>query len=294
MGTGRGIVRQVRSAANPPCPSRGEAHGSASHIPDRCSHCDLRRLRRSIFVAGHSPGSYRPRRLTAAQAAADLCAGKITSKALTSAALARAKAIQTSMTSSRWMRPAHEGGRAFDAGREKGACKPLGGVPIVIKDNIEVAGLPASAGRRRLKGYMPRGRAGRRKAARGRRDHYRQDQHARTRLRHFRLQRRLQDRPRARRAQRLRRDENRRRLVVGNGRRDRRADRHRGSRHRYRRIGAHSLRAQRLRFAAADCRTLSRRTASRRSPTPAIPPVRWHPPWRTSRCSIASSPAAGR
>src|ERR1700730_10894197 len=96
--------------------------------------------------------------LTAAQAAADLCAGKITSKALTSAALARAKAradLNTFITLDE--AGAMKAAAAFDASRTKGAsCKSLGGVPIVIKDNIEVAGLPSSAGTPALKGFVPR------------------------------------------------------------------------------------------------------------------------------------------
>jgi indoleacetamide hydrolase len=96
--------------------------------------------------------------LTATQAAADLCAGKITSKALVAAALARAKARADlnafiTLDESGAMKAA----AAFDAGRVKGAsCKPLGGVPVVIKDNIEVAGLPSSAGTPALKGFVPR------------------------------------------------------------------------------------------------------------------------------------------
>ena len=95
--------------------------------------------------------------LTATQAAVDLCAGKITSKALTSAALARAKSksdLNAFITLDE--AGAMKAADAFDASRKKGACKPLGGVPIVIKDNIEVAGLPASAGTPALKGFVPR------------------------------------------------------------------------------------------------------------------------------------------
>ena len=95
--------------------------------------------------------------LTATQAAADLCAGKITSKALTTAALARAKAkadLNAFITLDE--AGAMKAAEAFDAGRKKGPCKPLGGVPIVIKDNIEVAGLPSSAGTPALKGFVPR------------------------------------------------------------------------------------------------------------------------------------------
>ncbi len=85
--------------------------------------------------------------LTASQAAADICAGKYTSEALVSEALARAKAraeLNAFITLDE--AGALKAAKASDAARKRGACKPLDGVPVVIKDNIEVAGLPASAG----------------------------------------------------------------------------------------------------------------------------------------------------
>src|ERR1700758_5552258 len=96
--------------------------------------------------------------LTTQQAAVDLCTSKFTSTALVAAALARAKANSDLNA----FTPLDEAGAmkaaaAFDAGhRKRSACKPLGGVPIVIKDNIEVAGLPASAGTPALKGFVPK------------------------------------------------------------------------------------------------------------------------------------------
>jgi mandelamide amidase len=95
--------------------------------------------------------------LTGARAAADICAGKITSTALTSAAIARAKAsakLNAFITLDE--ASAMKAAAAFDASRKKGACKPLGGVPIVIKDNIEVAGLPSTAGTPALKSFIPK------------------------------------------------------------------------------------------------------------------------------------------
>jgi mandelamide amidase len=96
--------------------------------------------------------------LTTKQAAADVCAGRMTSTALVTATLARAKAkanLNAFITLDE--AGAMKAAAAFDAGhKKKGACKPLGGVPIVIKDNIEVAGLPASAGTPALKGYVPK------------------------------------------------------------------------------------------------------------------------------------------
>ncbi|MDA9509800.1 indole acetimide hydrolase [Bradyrhizobium sp. CCBAU 11386] len=93
--------------------------------------------------------------LTLTQAAADLRAGKVTSTALTSEALARAKAnmdLNAFVTLDE--AGALKAAAAFDASGDR--SKPLGGVPIVIKDNIEVAGLPCSAGTPALKDYVPK------------------------------------------------------------------------------------------------------------------------------------------
>jgi mandelamide amidase len=116
-----------------------------------------------IFAAGYHPVPAAAQTapdldtLTAAQAAADICSGKVTSTALTSAAIARAKA-NTKLNAFITLDEAGamKAAAAFDASRKKGGCKPLGGVPIVIKDNIEVAGLPSSAGTPALKGFVPK------------------------------------------------------------------------------------------------------------------------------------------
>src|ERR1700742_79769 len=94
--------------------------------------------------------------LTLTQAAADLATGKITSHALTSEALARAKAkadLNAIVTLDE--EGALKAAVAFDAQGAGAGSKPLGGVPIVIKDNIEVAGLPCTAGTPGLKGFIP-------------------------------------------------------------------------------------------------------------------------------------------
>ena len=86
--------------------------------------------------------------LTLGRAAAGLRAGTITSTALTTGALARAKAnadLNAFITLDE--AGALKAAAAFDANDDND--KPLGGVPIVIKDNIEVAGLPAAQERQR-------------------------------------------------------------------------------------------------------------------------------------------------
>lgn len=93
--------------------------------------------------------------LTLGQAAAGLRAGTVTSAALTAEALARAKAnadLNAFITLDE--AGALKAAAAFDATGDKD--KPLGGVPIVIKDNIEVAGLPCSAGTPALRDYVPK------------------------------------------------------------------------------------------------------------------------------------------
>ncbi|MDA9501802.1 indoleacetamide hydrolase [Bradyrhizobium sp. DASA03068] len=93
--------------------------------------------------------------LTLTEAAAGLAAGKFTSTAFTREALARAKAkaeLNAFVTLDE--AGALKAAAAFDAAGDK--TKPLGGVPVVIKDNIEVAGLPCSAGTPALKDYIPK------------------------------------------------------------------------------------------------------------------------------------------
>lgn len=93
--------------------------------------------------------------LTLSEAAAGLSTGTFTSTALTREALARAKAnaeLNAFVTLDE--AGALKAAAAFDATGDK--SEPLGGVPIVIKDNIEVAGLPCSAGTPALKDYIPK------------------------------------------------------------------------------------------------------------------------------------------
>src|SRR3954451_4961462 len=96
--------------------------------------------------------------LTLTQAVADLRAGKITSTALTTEALARATAnadLNAFVTLDE--AGALKAAAAFDANDNKdNKDKTLGGVSIVIKDNIEVAVLPCSAGTPALRNYGPR------------------------------------------------------------------------------------------------------------------------------------------
>lgn len=95
--------------------------------------------------------------LTASEAVRQLCAGTLTSEQLVTASLAQAKAhanLNAFITLDD--AGALKAARAADARRQRGgACKPLAGLPVVVKDNIQVMGLPASAGTPALKGFVP-------------------------------------------------------------------------------------------------------------------------------------------
>ena len=86
--------------------------------------------------------------LTATDLAAGVCGGSLSSASITSAYLDRVKAgadhnVFVTVDAAGAMQAA----QAADARRQSGApCLPLQGVPIIVKDNIQAAGLPSTAG----------------------------------------------------------------------------------------------------------------------------------------------------
>ncbi len=96
--------------------------------------------------------------LTAGQAAAEIWSGRLTSVALVTDAVARARRhVDLNAFITLGETGALQAAAAFDAAlaRER-VCLPLGGVPVVVKDNIEVAGLPNTAGTPALRDFIPR------------------------------------------------------------------------------------------------------------------------------------------
>ena len=196
--------------------------------------------------------------LTLTQAAAELAAGKITSHALTSEALARAKAnadLNAFVTLDE--EGALKAAVAFDTQGAGAGNRPLGGVPIVIKDNIEVAGLPCTAGTPGLKTFIPGADApvvAKLRAAGA-------VIIGKTNMHELAFGISGYNSAFKTGAEYGVRNAYDRALIAGgsvrNRRRDRRPDRGGRARHRHRRIGARARRAERLCLAAADRRPLS-------------------------------------
>src|SRR5947208_9579766 len=92
-----------------------------------------------------------------ARVSADLAAGKTTSVAVTKAYIARINAGDAAYKSVIVIAPdALEQAKASDTRRAQGkAVGPLDGIPILLKDNIEVHGMPATAGSYALAENMP-------------------------------------------------------------------------------------------------------------------------------------------
>jgi indoleacetamide hydrolase len=121
----------------------------------------VRALRAAAFLAcaaAAGPGTFAQAApdiatLTASEAAERLCAGSLSSEQLVSAYLAQIKArAQLNAFITVDEDGALKAARAADAARKRGGpCKPLGGLPVAIKDNIQVQGLPTSAGTPALK-----------------------------------------------------------------------------------------------------------------------------------------------
>jgi indoleacetamide hydrolase len=117
----------------------------------------------SIAVAGCAGGPRQALRLdidqlTASEVAAGVCNGSFTSTDVTRAYLNRAKArAALNAFVALDEAGAMQAARDADARRRSGGtCLPLQGVPIAVKDNIHVAGLPATSGTPALKAFVPR------------------------------------------------------------------------------------------------------------------------------------------
>lgn len=95
--------------------------------------------------------------LTIADALHQLASGNLSSEALVKAYLERARArIDLNIFITLDDEGALAAARAVDAARQAGQpLGPLAGIPVVVKDNIHVAGLPSTAGTRALADFVP-------------------------------------------------------------------------------------------------------------------------------------------
>lgn len=101
-----------------------------------------------------APVSKAPNRLTAVAAAGQVAAGSLSSSALVQSCLDRIAAREPVVRAWSWLDPrgALDQALACDAGPVKG---PLHGIPVAVKDVIDVAGMPTGMGSPIYSDYMP-------------------------------------------------------------------------------------------------------------------------------------------
>ncbi len=102
-------------------------------------------------------GGLRLQTVTIKQLGSALRSGKVTSRALVSAYLARIKAYDTVLNSIRVLNPrAMAEAAEIDAELRKGEIRgPLAGIPILLKDNVNTTDMPTTAGSLALEGSVP-------------------------------------------------------------------------------------------------------------------------------------------
>jgi len=88
--------------------------------------------------------------------ATDVCNGTVKSETLVNEALQRARdAAPLNAINSLDEAGALAAAKAIDSADRASRCRPLAGVPIVVKDNTHVAGMPSTAGTPALKDFRP-------------------------------------------------------------------------------------------------------------------------------------------
>lgn len=113
----------------------------------------------SLFSAvdAHTKSNEELMHLGAGEAAAQIAAGEVSSERLTHVLLERLKANRhlnafITVNGEAALREARQADAQVSAGAD---LPPLHGVPVVLKDNIDVAGLPNTAGTPALAGHIP-------------------------------------------------------------------------------------------------------------------------------------------
>ena len=144
--------------------------------------------------------------------------------------------------------------RAADRARRRGDHRPLLGIPVIVKDNVDTTGMPTTAGSWALAGSTPSRRVHRQAAPRRRRDRHRQGQPVRVGELPVRAVVERLERDRRPDQHGLRPRPEPVRLELGHGRRRLGRPRDRRRRHRDRRLHRLPVRRERHRRHQADAR----------------------------------------